>query len=289
MTDTRPTVLVGVDGSEPSLRAAEWAAADAAATGRTVVVCYISDVSALADVPLPAEVRRSAHAYGLRMVDRALVRIRHTSPVDASGEVAEGNPAAELIRRAAGAEQVVLGSRGAGGFDRLVLGSVGAEVAAHAPGPVIVVRGEAHDRREVVVGVDASDRGHHALEYAFGYAARHGGRVHAIHAIHPLHDRTASLPMPPISARPWMAPEHHLTARELLADAVAPWAVKYPAVEVEITVMEGSAPWALVQASNGAALVVVGSRGHGGFTGLLLGSVSQALLRHAACPVAVAR
>ena len=65
--------------------------------------------------------------------------------------------------------------------------------------------------------------------------------------------------------------------------------MKYPAVEVEITVMEGSAPWALVQASNGAALVVVGSRGHGGFTGLLLGSVSQALLRHAACPVAVAR
>ena len=86
-----------------------------------------------------------------------------------------------------------------------------------------------------------------------------------------------------------MAPEHHLTARELLADAVAPWALKYPAVEVEITVMAGSAPWALVQASNGAALVVVGSRGHGGFTGLLLGSVSQALLRHAACPVAVAR
>jgi nucleotide-binding universal stress UspA family protein len=170
-----------------------------------------------------------------------------------------------------------------------VLGSVGAEVAAHAPCPVIVVRGEAHERHEVVVGVDASDRSHRAVEYAFGYAARHGGRVHAVHAVHPVRDRAVSLPMPPVSARPWMAPEHHLTARELLADAVAPWALKYPAVEVEITVVDGSAAWALVQASKGAALVVVGSRGHGGFTGLLLGSVSQALLRHADCPVAVVR
>jgi nucleotide-binding universal stress UspA family protein len=65
--------------------------------------------------------------------------------------------------------------------------------------------------------------------------------------------------------------------------------LKYPGVEVEITVVEASAAWALVQASKGAALVVVGSRGHGGFAGLLLGSVSQALLRHADCPVAVVR
>jgi nucleotide-binding universal stress UspA family protein len=289
MTDSRPFVLVGVDGSEPSLRAAEWAAADAAAAGLTVTVCYVSDVSALADVPLPQEVRQAARAYGRRMVDRALVRIRHATPVDAAGEVADGNPAAELIRRAAGAQQVVLGSRGAGGFERLVLGSVGAEVAAHAPGPVVVVRGGGHERHEVVVGVDASDRSHRALEYAFQYAGRHGGRIHAVHAVHAVHDRAAPLPMPPVSARAWMAPEQNLAARELLADAVAPWALKYPAVEVESTVVDGSAAWGLVQASKGAALVVVGTRGHGGFTGLLLGSVSQALLRHTDCPVAVVR
>ena len=143
MTDKRSEVLVGVDGSESSLRAAEWAAADAAAVGLMVTVCYVSDVSALADVPLPQDVRQAARAYGHRMVDRALVRIRRVAPVEAAGEVVDGNPAAELIRRAAGAEQVVLGSRGVGGFERLVLGSVGAEVAAHAPCPVVVVRGEA--------------------------------------------------------------------------------------------------------------------------------------------------
>ena len=286
MTDKRPQVVVGVDGSEPSLRAAEWAAADSAATGMSMAVCYVSDVSALADVPLPQEVRQSARAYGHRMVDRALVRIRQAAPVDAAGEVATGNPAAELIRRAAAAEQVVLGSRGAGGFERLVLGSVGAEVAAHAPCPVVVVRGERHERHEVVVGVDASDRSHHAVEYAFQYAERHGGHVHAVHAFH---DRPVPLPMPRVSAWDQVAPEHDLSARELLADAVASWRLKYPAVEVETTVVDGSAAWALVQASKGAALVVVGSRGHGGFAGLLLGSVSQALLRHADCPVVVVR
>ena len=286
MTDTKPEILVGVDGSEPSLRAAEWAATDAAAAGLAVRVCYVNDVSALAEVPMPQEFRRSAHAYGHRMVDRALVRIRHVAPVDATGEIADGNPAAELIRRAAGAEQVVLGSRGAGGFERLVLGSVGAEVAAHAPGPVVVVRGERHDRHEVVVGVDSSDRGHHALEYAFQYAARHGGRVHALHAVH---ERVVAAPMPPVSARDWTGPDPRGSAQDLVTDAVVPWALKYPAVEVEITVVDASAAWALVQASKGAALVVVGSRGHGGFTGLLLGSVSQALLRHADCPVAVVR
>jgi nucleotide-binding universal stress UspA family protein len=289
MTDSRAFVLVGVDGSEPSLRAAEWAAVDAAAAGLKMTVCYVSDVSALADVPLPQEVRQEARAYGRRMTDRALVRIRRAAPVDAAGEIADGNPAAELIRRAAGAEQIVLGSRGVGGFERLVLGSVGAEVAAHAPCPVVVVRGKRHELHEVVVGVDASDRGHSALDYAFQYAARHGSRIHAIHAVHTVHDRTVPLPMPPVSAQDWVAPEQDLAARELLADAVAPWALKHPAVEVETTVVDGSAAWALVQASKGAALVVVGSRGHGGFAGLLLGSVGQALLRHADCPVAVVR
>jgi nucleotide-binding universal stress UspA family protein len=286
MTDKKSAILVGVDGSEPSLRAAEWAAADAAAAGLAVTICYVSDVSAVADVPLPRDVVLEARAYGHRMVDRALVRVRQTAPVDAVGEIADGNPAAELIRRAAGAEQVVLGSRGAGGFEQLVLGSVGAEVAAHAPCPVVVVRGDRHERREVVVGVDASDRSHRALEYAFQYAARHGSRIHAVHAVH---DRPAPMPMPPISARDWVAPEQHSAARELLADAVVPWALKYPAIQLETTVLDGSAAWALVQVSRSAALVVVGSRGHGGFTGLLLGSVSQALLRHAHCPVAVVR
>jgi nucleotide-binding universal stress UspA family protein len=271
-------MLVGVDGSEASLQAADWAAADAVASGRTLTVCFVSDLSVLADVPLPQDVREEARAHGGRLVDRAIVRVRGTAPaVDVTGRVEEGNPAAELLHLAAGIEQVVLGSRGSGGFGQLILGSVGAEVAAHAPCPVTVVRGEPDVRHEVVVGVDASDRGQGALDYAFGYAARHGMWVHAVHAV-PGHQ--APLPLPPGDQQ---------AGRELVAEAVAPWALKYPAVEIETTIAAGTAAAALRQASQGAALLVVGSRGHGGFAGLLLGSVSLTLLRHAHCPVVVAR
>jgi nucleotide-binding universal stress UspA family protein len=286
MSEKELGVLVGVDGSEASLDAADWAAADAAASGRGLTVCSVCDVSALAEVPLPDRLRQDSLRYGRRMVDRALVRIRRNAPTVATdGQVREGNAAAELIRLAADADQVVLGSRGIGGFEKLVLGSVGAEVAAHAPCPVVVVRGQRHERHEVLVGVDASERGDRVLEYAFGYAVRHGMTVHAVHA---LHDHVvAPLPVPPVPARAWDSEDRHVAARTLIADAVAPWARKYPVVRVESTVIDASAAWALTQASKGAALAVVGSRGHGGFAGLLLGSVSQALLRHADCPVAV--
>lgn len=287
MTRRDRNVLVGIDGSEQSLQAADWAASDAVAAGHSVTACYVSDVSALAGVPLPQEVFRDAHRFGRHVLDRALVRMRHQAPgLTASGSVADGNPAAELLRQGAESEQIVLGSRGIGGFEKLVLGSVGAEVAAHATCTVIVVRDRPRERPEVVVGVDASERSDRALEYAFGYAIRHGASVHAVHAVH---RHAPSQPLQLSSARAWTSSDEHQAARELLAESVAPWARKYPAVQVEMTVVDSSAAWAMTEASKGAALVVVGSRGHGGFTGLLLGSVSQALLRHADCPVAVVR
>ncbi len=280
-------VLVGIDGSEQSLLAADWAASDAAAAGHTMTVCYVSDVSGLAGVPLPEQVLRDAHRFGQKALDRALVRIRQQAPgLAVTGRVADGNPAAELLRQGAESEQIVLGSRGIGGFEKVVLGSVGAEVAAHGTGPVIVVRGQQAERDQVVVGVDASERSDRALEYAFAYATRHGATVQAVHAIH---QHGTPLPMPPVPGRPRTSPDDRRAARELLADSVAAWTLKYPTVQVELTVVDSAAAWAIIDASKGAALVVVGSRGHGGFTGLLLGSVSQALLRHADCPVAVVR
>ncbi|HEY6746788.1 MAG TPA: universal stress protein [Mycobacteriales bacterium] len=286
MSSERWGVLVGVDGSEASLDAAQWAAADAEASGQALTVCYVSDTITLTDMPVPKQLRQDGLDAGERTVEYALARVRHAAPtIDAAGHVTEGNPAAELIRMSPEAEQIVVGSRGVGGFVQLVLGSVGAEVATYARCPVVVVRGGSCGRREVVVGVDGSHHSDQALEYAFSYAARHGLHVHAVHAL----GERASVPLPPVSALAWQTQDQSEHARILLAEAVAPWQHKYPRVQAERTVVDGPAAAILTEASKGAALMVVGSRGHGGFAGLLLGSVSHALLRHAHCPVVVAR
>jgi hypothetical protein len=184
----------------------------------------------------------------------------------------------------------VLGSRGAGGFDRLVLGfGLGAEVAAHAPVPVIVVRGEAHERREVVVGVDASDRGHHALSTRFGYAPGTAGGSTPSTRSTPARPHGVAADATDLRPAPGWLRNTNLTARELLADAVAPWALKYPAVESRSPSWRAPAPGAasrrpMVQRSWSYVLARA-RRVHR----LLLGSVTRPLLRHAACPVAVAR
>lgn len=288
MDAKRTGTLVGIDGSEQSLRALDWAVLDARGRGTGLTVCYVAEFAAVADVPLPAQVRRDADRYGHEIIDRAVLRVRAASgATPVHGIVAAGWPAAELMRLAAGAEQVILGSRGSGGFEQLLLGSVGAQLAAHAPCPVVVMRGA--DRSPsgaggtVLIGVDGSEHGEHALEYGFGYAGRHGAAVRAVHTY-------SSLLMAPIPLGAWVAPDDlRGTAERVLRQHVDPWSAKHPEVPLTSTVLPESAAYALARESAGSLLVVVGSRGHGGFAGLLLGSVSQALLRHAQCPVAIAR
>lgn len=286
MDATRWGVLVGIDGSEASLRAVEWVAADTAGTDAAITICFVVDLPVLIDVPAPHEVRENADHYGRQTVDRALIRLHHLAPTtEAKGHLISGNPAAELLRMSAEADQVVLGSHGGGGgFRQMVLGSVGAQVAAHAPCPVVVVRGERRDGQAVVVGVDGSPLGERALEYAFDFAARHGLGVRAIHA----YPSVALVPPVPATI---VTPRSELRqAAELLVErSVDAWSIKFPAVSVEPIAVPGSAAAALTEASKGSNLLVVGSRGHGGFAGLLLGSVSQAVLRHSDCPVAIVR
>ena len=141
--------------------------------------------------------------------------------------------------------------------------------------------------KQIVVGVDGSDSSRAALHWAYDEAAHHGASLTAVATWHP-----PSLPMsPPYGSMP---PEGYETepekaARELLERLTGELEPRTPDVDVRISISKGSPAKVLIDMSQGADLLVVGSRGHGGFAGMLLGSVSQHVVAHAACPVVVLR
>jgi nucleotide-binding universal stress UspA family protein len=139
----------------------------------------------------------------------------------------------------------------------------------------------------IVVGVDGSDSSREALRWAYDEAAHHGASITAVSTWHP-----PAMPMtPPYGSIPpeGYANQPRQEALDLLERFVSALDVREPAVDVRTAVEEGNPAQVLIERSNEADLVVVGSRGHGGFKGMLLGSVSQHLVAHANCPVVVVR
>lgn len=282
-------VLVGVDESACSQEALAWAAADAAAQRVPLTIATVVDLPRLADVPLSAELVGTAEFAARRQVDAAVARTRDVvGDVPVEGRVLTGDAAAELLRMAEGAKEVVVGSHGAGRFGRLLIGSVGGRVAEHAPCPAVVVRSRPVTG-PVVVGIDNSPHSEAALEYGFAYAARHEVPLVALHVYPP----DVVYPMTPYPMPAYRAEEELARIRAEALRAVEhglrKWTEKYPEVGVRADVAEGGAAQKLVEACRTASLLVVGTRGHGGLAGMLLGSVSHAVLRHAHCPVVVAR
>ncbi|MEE6262379.1 universal stress protein [Plantactinospora sonchi] len=295
---SQPTVgvLAGVDGSPESLRAVDWAAEEARLRGRPLRILH-AFLWPMLHVPLgpapmappDAGLRQEAE----RILAGAADRARRVAPgLTVTVDLPERTPAAALIEASHGADLVVVGSRGLGGFSGLLLGSVGVQVAAHAASPVVVVRGEAHESTaasvvpgEVLVGVDGSDLSALAVGFAFDYAHRHGLGVATVHVTRPGRPGGAN---GRASSGPAADGPAGAEAR-LLTEALAGWGEKYPNVPVRSTTMPGRPAEVLVEQAAGVELVVVGARGRGGFTGLLLGSVSQALLHHSPAPVAVLR
>jgi nucleotide-binding universal stress UspA family protein len=202
-------------------------------------------------------------------------------------DVVDGRVVSALCDRSPGAQLIVLGSGGHGGLAGLLVGSVGVAVSAHAACPVVVVRGGdaiARDR-PVVVGVDDSVEAHAAMAFAAEEASMRGVDLLAIHAWSPPSGPRRSDVQPPLAD----VAELEATGRQMLTESVRGWSAKYPQLRVTIRLVRGHGQYALSEASADAQLVVVGSRGRGGFVGLVLGSVGQHLLHHASCPVAVVR
>jgi nucleotide-binding universal stress UspA family protein len=279
-------VVVGVDGSPSGWLAVEAAAAQAAARHRPLRIVHALVWPAIPVVvppgmseAAPELIRELARGY----LSEAAILAGKTAPdIPVAVELVTGRPGVVLADESRRADLLVVGERGMGG---LLLGSVAVHVAAHAECPVLVVRGEPRSTGPVVVGVDGTAESARALEFALQEASLRGAPLVALHAWsgrdHTELDR--SVPAP----RAFWSDDAQ--ERRVLAESLAGAGERYPEVPVRRQVVRGHAGRLLSEWSQSAQLIVVGDRGHGGLTGLMAGSVSQHLIFHAACPVAVVR
>lgn len=273
-------ILVGVDDTSESQVALQWAveAADSHKSAVRVVRAYLDELSrwpALGVegyVPPPMPLDKYQH-----QLDAAVQYARDRLGHDAgSGWLANSDPSNAILDEAAQAEMVVLGTRSRNKMSAAILGSVATAVAAKAPCPVVVVRGERRTGA-VVVGTDGSPDSEEAVEFGFEEAARTSHELLVAYCWQPQVLHAASIS------------SNHGLLVEWLAESLELYREKYPAVKVKASVLEGRASARLVELSANASMVVVGSRGRGGVAGLLLGSVSQSVLHHADSPVAIVR
>ncbi|MEU5868254.1 universal stress protein [Nonomuraea sp. NPDC047529] len=272
----RGRIVAAVDGSASSTAAVEWAAGDAQRRGLPLRVVHVCEQWVLG-------VDDARYCAGA--LEAAADRARAISgDVEVRAEMLTGNVIDVLIRESADADSLVLGSRGMGGFAGMVLGSVGRAVAGHAAGTVVVVRGVVAVRHDLVVaGDDGSAGSRQAMAYAVEQARARRARLHVVYAWQ----------TPAVS--PYWAAYSHLLADSFQEESrsararVIPWRNENPDVEITDEQVRSHPVAALAEAAAAADLVVVGSRGRGGFSSAVLGSVSHGVLHHAACPVAVVR
>jgi nucleotide-binding universal stress UspA family protein len=294
MTEHRELpVVVGIDGSESARHAAEWAADEAARrhTRLRIVHANLWPTVRMPAGHYPIQYQQPMLEFSRKMLHEAAeaARLRHPS-LTVDEDVVTALPVDLMLAESRTAQLVVVGSRGLGGFAGLLIGSVSSAVAGHGACPLVVVRGAEPDGRPptggpVVVGVDGSPNDTPALRFAFEAADRRGAPLIALHAWTDVS----------VEASEW---EWHQFLdweavadgeRRLLAERLAGWQQEFPDVPVQRVVTRDRPVRSLLQAAEPAQLLVVGSRGRGGFTGMLLGSTSQALLHHSPCPLAIVR
>lgn len=264
-------VVVGVDGSDKDRRALHWAAEEAAATGVGLHVLYcVPVVPERLGLTLAVDVEElgatiTAHARG-----RALAR--HPDLTVTTETVVE-DPAVALVLASHRAAAVVVGARGLGRIAGRLLGSVSQKVAAYAHGVVVVVRETPAIDGPVVVGVDPLDTDERTLEFAFAQADRRDVPVRLVHA-RAHRGRVDPRVEPALTA----AAEQQAAA---LAELVDTWSARHPDVPVDVREVSQHPVDALTAESADASLVVVGSRGRSGLTGVRLGSVARGVLHEA--------
>ncbi|MFI8091020.1 universal stress protein [Streptomyces sp. NPDC086080] len=281
--DGRKPIVIGVDPDPDKRSALAWAAdeADRRRLPLTLVCTQGEPVPGFrleGTPPSWEKWRDDLHTAGNDVLERAVAFVEARRPgLDTSVVLAEGHPAWVLAKHSHHATQVVVGSWHLG-HARELFGSaaVALPLTAHSACPVVVVREGEHTAQQppyFVVGVDGSPHSAAAVDLAFEEASLRGANLRALYV--------------------WRTPllgvlDEDATLREcrrVLSETVAGRTADHPGVELHHEVVKGHPVRELTNASAHALGLVVGTRGHGGFSGMLLGSVSQGVLHHAHCPV----
>ncbi|WP_150461047.1 universal stress protein [Nesterenkonia ebinurensis] len=326
MIPENPGVVVGVDGSEQSLRAAHWAAAEAHRRELPLTVVTAYSIPAFAASSMDggyAMMDDSSLRAGAEKVLEEAKQFLRDYPGEVDYRIESGDPAAVLLEYSESAAVLVVGSRGRGGFFGRLLGSVSSALPAHAkcptvlvplkfsskqenavttatgaipivsaadepgaPAPASLIEEGAHpirtrDKRPVVAGVDGSDYGRVAALTAAQEAAERGTTLRLVCALPPLGSTLVWIPTHIEDSDALAELQEKLNAGRLWINS------HYPELEIDVEVIDGTAVDVLVAETRHAQLTVLGTRGRGGFAGMLLGSTSQGVLQHAEGPLMV--
>lgn len=286
-------VIVGVDGSPASQQATVYAARSAATHRRPLLLVstYTLPTGTMGGGLLPPQPTHQQMQTECRSIlEQAQTTARQAAPeVEISHVVIEGNTSRVLLDYSTTAALIVVGSRGLGGLTGMVLGSVSANLASHAACPVVVTgdgTGDLAQSGPVVVGIDGSPVSTAATDQAFAEAA---ARSCPLLAVHTWIDPQVQLAASGLSLSHDQWDQLQTRQQAWLAEQLAGFCQRYPDVPVERVLSPDPAAHALTAHAHNAQLLVVGSRGRGGFAGMVLGSTSRALLQTAPCPVMIVR
>lgn len=289
MSAPKPGILVGVDGSPSSIAAVDWAARDSVMRGLPLTLVHVLAppvVMTFPETPMPPGYVEWQREQGQRFLREALKitdgYAGSAGPLRVDAETVVGSTVPTLVDLGKEATMMVVGCRGHGRLRRSLLGSVSSAVVQHAHCPVAVIHDEhpVLPNPPVVVGIDGSPVSEAATAFAFEEASLRGVELVAVYAWHDAG----------VSDFPGIDLAAMQTDGELvLAERLAGWQERYPDVPVRRVVVRDRPADQLIEQSRAAQLVVVGSHGRGGFAGMLLGSVSLAVVHSVRMPVLVVR
>ncbi|MBJ7338121.1 universal stress protein [Mycolicibacterium sp.] len=294
MTDTatRHGIIVAVDGSPASKVAAQWAVHEAAVRGEPLTLVHVLPAPLVTMWPEPprslARQREWHEHHGHQIIGEAADAVEQSAlrdHVTVEHQTLSGNTLSTLIDLSKDAVMVVVGCRGRNASDRSILGSIPTGLIRHAHSPVAIVHDEVRPivdstTAPVVVGIDGSPTSDLATAIAFDEASRRHVGLVAVHC-------WGEYGPYEVASIDWE--QQFGEGKVALANHLAPWERRHPEVAVERRLVYGQPAYKLLEASEAAQLTVVGSHGRGGFAGMLLGSVSSAVVQAVRTPVIVAR